>query len=536
MSKRSRSWCDVVSFIFITMILMSVICLNDYENNPDVRFLYNRVVQMVACFRDGKLPFFYYGDFGGVGYGTSFFYGQLTLLPFLCLVGQGIRVWAKAFLIVSLWLNYRGCCCLARRYSGNGKEISLLWIGSTYFVFGSVGYGTYANLYALGISLFYLGYLIDFLRDKKSGVSAALIYFLVFHTHLVTALICFFMTIFLFLCYYDSRRWKDYLGFAGLTTIFCFYQISNMLYHADILNNTININKRMLEMHNASDNYMNYGSWIPFGGLFFSLIFQSLSNNGYKLCNWVVLILCFCCFIFRYRGRRVSKREYFGIGIVVIGVLSGVNGVWYLINQVWLVPIQFPIRYIPYLIIAMLIIGFRDVSKNKVWVIGVISCLPELLLGWVFISPISEDVKTIATDLYCQVENGEYLDKSFIWDTNTFQILSHQVCDSNGNLYSYGEEKGVLYVDLSSCKDRDHLVLQLPKLYYRGYWCNAGDVRKGYSQFIEVGITDFTEDILILEYRHPVWLIILMLSSYTLALIFFLFSMYRWIYSIKRNN
>ena len=75
----------LVAFIIVA-ILYGFICSEDAWYIADLRYLYNRAYQMLSCFQDGNMPWFYYNDFGGVGYGSSFFYGQLTLVPFLIFI------------------------------------------------------------------------------------------------------------------------------------------------------------------------------------------------------------------------------------------------------------------------------------------------------------------------------------------------------------------------------------------------------------------------------------------------------------------
>ena len=71
----------ILCFVSI-LILYGFICGSNGNYNPDLRYLFNRATQIYNCFSDEKLPWFYYNDFQGVGYGSSFFYGQLTLIPF----------------------------------------------------------------------------------------------------------------------------------------------------------------------------------------------------------------------------------------------------------------------------------------------------------------------------------------------------------------------------------------------------------------------------------------------------------------------
>lgn len=85
-----------VDIYIIGCIIISLICIfklltiqQSMLSNSDNIYLINRATQMLNCIKDGNIPFFYYNDFNSVGYGSSFFYGHLTLYPFLPLLLLG---------------------------------------------------------------------------------------------------------------------------------------------------------------------------------------------------------------------------------------------------------------------------------------------------------------------------------------------------------------------------------------------------------------------------------------------------------------
>lgn len=65
---------DIFAVCIVVLILMHIVNLDTLTTNSDLIFLSNRAQQMLSCLQDGNLPFFYYNDFNGVGYGSAFFY------------------------------------------------------------------------------------------------------------------------------------------------------------------------------------------------------------------------------------------------------------------------------------------------------------------------------------------------------------------------------------------------------------------------------------------------------------------------------
>jgi hypothetical protein len=126
-----------------------------------------------------------------------------------------------------------------------------------------------------------------------------------------------------------------------------------------------------------------------------------------------------------------------------------------------------------------------------------------------------------------QVANGEYLDKSFVWDIDEFNKNKSQVIDQYGNTYTYDTDKQYLIVDLSS-NTNTNTIIQVPKLYYKGYVAktkasmltDSFDVSMGYSQFINVNVDNYTGTLYV-YYQHPLFLQILW--GFTLVLLILIF-------------
>ena len=95
---------DVIVLCIGLYLLLSRIGVDAFgfkEHGSDVAFLFNRVDQLRQIILDGNLlKGFFYNDFQGVGYGSSFFYGYLTLLPFTII--KSYDVFCKVYFTFSI--------------------------------------------------------------------------------------------------------------------------------------------------------------------------------------------------------------------------------------------------------------------------------------------------------------------------------------------------------------------------------------------------------------------------------------------------
>lgn len=533
-----------IDYIVIVVIVLQVVLLfvgsSTVMINPDLRFMHNRALQMYNCLADGNIPYFYYKDFGGVGYGSAFFYGHLTLYPFVYFAHLGIDIFLKVYTVVALVTVYLGASFFCKRFTLNYKFISLMFIVSSFMVQRVQTSGTPASHLALGISLFFLAYCIDFFRDNKSWIKATIVFFILLNTHLLTSVLSFVFCVFIMIYYFDKSRLKDYFVFATATGVVCSYNITNMLYHYDIVTSTDEINKSMIEYAKSGADIiiMNYMGRIPFLGcvafLVLSLVGVSVGISGFMLVNEVVAISLVLLLISNYK--KLSRKNLVLIFLALLGVVISERSIWVCLNEGWNNPLQFPVRFTPYIILLVMIFAYRYIGSRKLKVFLFCFCLTDLMLSSFMTS---NDIGSIEqyTDLFCQVENGEYLDESFVWETDTFEYYSSHVTDEEGKEYQYSEDNdGGITVSLDGVESSSIKSLTIPKLYYKGYKCYNGDkeidLKMGYSQFIEVDMTNYKSGSIYVIYRHPVWLIVLNILCY-IGVVYLVIKGYKF---YKRNS
>jgi hypothetical protein len=159
---------QLYSFCVICIMVGVVIsCSSILERNADMQFLYNRAYQMYDCIRNGKIPFYYYNDNIGTGYGSSFFYGQLTLYPFLIFIPLGFKFFIRIYGISVVILTYFGARAISKRLAKNYELSAILYTASACSLYIIDFINLYSNAMGIAISLFFLASCVDFLGTQK---------------------------------------------------------------------------------------------------------------------------------------------------------------------------------------------------------------------------------------------------------------------------------------------------------------------------------------------------------------------------------
>lgn len=494
--KLSRRFSLIFIIVYVFVVLTFVSCSEYLSLKSDLYFLYNRIYQLYDNIRNGGTIFFFYNDFTGVGHGSSFFYGYLTLLPFAPFCHFGYEVTIKVFICVTLVLSYLGVSFFASRFTEHNRLVACFYMVSMFPLVLFLRCLLYANYFAVALSFFFLGYCIDFFRDEKNGLQACLLFWLVFNSHLITSIISFIGCVIILIFYFNKNRLKDYLGFAILNTVLNLYGILNILYHIDMYSSdSAKGNLSILDVHSQ---FMLSKSIV--GGILFGVITNHQVTTYFNLVATAVLV-----YLLSKRRHNLSRREKASFGVVLVGTILAVDTVWYFIMSHINIPIQFPIRYIFYFVAVVLIICFRQGIKKPAFIVMLLSCCFDLVA--LSIVPVEPDTSDTPTSFYV-VGNGEYLGNGFVWDVGVFNKLRSTVTDQNGTEYSYEvDDKGLLTVEIP--EHSEDLTLTLPKLYYNGYeaWQTGKKykVTRGYSNFISVDIgTD--SGTFYLQYKHPLWL------------------------------
>ena len=194
-------------------------------------------------------------------------------------------------------------------------------------------------------------------------------------------------------------------------------------------------------------------------------------------------------------------------------MILNIGVIWQLVYKTFAPVIQFPLRYMMYIVLVLLILWFRNLEMSKVlkYIIIIASCIYCLVLPWGITSE-EYPVKSIGW----QIANGEYLHESFVKDTIIFDDLRSHVYDNNKNSYVYTEDKGVLTIQIDNIVPEGKILV--PKLWYKGYKAYTAEgeqleCRMGYSQFILVEVNDYQGEIKVF-FKQETWLLILKVFSY----------------------
>lgn len=505
---QERKIYDWFSGIAIFILVLSLVGTQRLQEGAcgDIEFLWNRVVQLKNS--DSILGVFFYNDFLGVGYGSSFFYGYLTLVPFTLF--NDYSAFCNAFILVTLVLLLFGSRSLIKCYCSNYKYISFLFISGVFLITSFCSTTLYANFYAIGISFFFLSYCIQFFRDEKSFVPAGILFFLVLNTHMITAFLSFVGCVLLLIKYFDKRKWKQYLNFFLFTCLICMYFIVNFLYHSEGAlslgigrDGFLSYYTDVFKTNNVGVGTFSGSNPLFFGGLFAAFLVKPQCAS--IIFSPLVFILGLVFFI---KGKPKKSNIVLMCTILISFILS-IHYIWMFLYSKFNIILQFPLRYLPYAVVLFLILCFRNNNKLS-RLVSTYSLVLCIVSSFLFSSLSFLDSTTFTT---WQVGNGEYLGDSFVRNEKVFLELK----DSCEFEYEKDGRYTTVYVD----KETTDWV-RVPKLWYKGYKAVTEDGKEleckmGYSQFVEFNPEGYVGEVTV-YYAHTWWLYILEVFCYCLVI------------------
>lgn len=487
-----------IDFAILFMVAVYVSVLFIYKDallcNTDNVFLLNRAQQMLHCIRDGNIPFFYYDDFKGIGYGSAFFYGHLTLYPFLPLLLLGKLPFLYGYIMASLIMSIIGVKAFVKRFCSNSRFVSDLYLLSISFFMLFVYTQLYACIMGQALGFLFLAYLVDFLRDKKSFLPSGLLFFLVINTHLLTAFVVFLIAVYMGIIYFDKNRIKEYVLYFVYVLSLCLYFICNYFYHREALNDIQSISKFSL----GSGIEVKFGYTVPVG-LFESYVFtKKLGCNTYfDICTFVTLI-----FLLIKNRKKLSIKEKATIGVCVCLLILGLTQVWHWFNlHILTLPFQFSLRYVPFILVYLYCISLQYAGKDlQIFLKSYVLFL--LILLFICYQLSNRPVMQEYTEIDKYVGNGEYVSKNFYY---TPSEIENATVHDNNTVYDYTEKKGKLVVEINTNGTKK---ITVPKLFYKGYKAkfNGENVKilSKITNFITVEVEG--NGTLEIYYSHPWWL------------------------------
>lgn len=483
--------------VFLVFVFMSVLWL--YKDallyNTDNVFLINRAEQMLKCIKDGNIPFFYYDDFKGIGYGSSFFYGQLTLYPFLPLLLIGKIPFMYGYMFVSLILSIIGVKEFVKRFCSNAKFVSNLYLISISFFMLFVYTQLYACIMGQALGFLFLAYSIDFLRDKKSFIPSGLLFFLVINTHLLTAVVVFLIVCYIWLLYFDRKRLKEYFLYFVYVLSLCLYFLCNYFYHSEALNEIQKISRFSLGGRVADS---QFGYVIPVGLVESYAITKKLSSNTYFDVATFIMLL----FLLIKNRNLLTIKKKITIGICICLLILGQAYVWHWFNlTIFTLPFQFSLRYVSFIIVYLYCVSFQYADSNVQTFLKSYGLFLIIILYIVYM--LSDKLVMPEYDnIDKYVGNGEYVSKDFNYTPDEIENITVK---DNTKTYKYKENKGIIIADIDT---KGTKIVTVPKLYYKGYRVkfNGKELKilSKITNFIQVKVKG--SGVLEVYYEHPLWL------------------------------
>ena len=275
-----------------------------------------------------------------------------------------------------------------------------------------------------------------------------------------------------------------------LDIVFCSHFIFTFVTHIDLSMSLNKTTKEFVDVIAANDKQHNMfcGSSFAFCDVLTMNCLHISSINGYSFFGLGFLLVSIVVLLQSYKS--LSKKEVLCLFGFVIGLILGINDIWVAIINRFNVPIQFPLRYMFYLLLGFYIIVCRRIENKGIFIVLFLISIPNIMFRF-HVGNVDLKMNTL-TELYNhQMVNAEYLSDDFDFDLYTFERHRNEVVDEDGTQYVFVKDKDVLYVKFNT--DEEH-TLTIPKLYYNGYVCentethNQLQVNKGISQFISVTI------------------------------------------------
>lgn len=533
--KKRLSCYDMLAFASILILLIGLVCTDAVQKVlevSDVSFLYNRVKNLRTCIFNGDfIGMFFYKDMQNWGYGSSFFYGYLTLIPFIFI--KSFKIFWKIFYIVSLLTMYFGVRCLFKRFVKRYDLLAFLFITCYNSLICFMSLSTYLNFYAIGLSFFFIAFCVDFFRDKKSFIPASFMFYLVLNTHMLTASLSFLACVFTCIYYLDKSQFKGYIKFFLITLSLCSFYIVNFIYHTSggVLNTQAG-RKYFVDMClNDSKSYM-----FTFRG--FSDIL-GVGFLGKNLGLMTMSIVSAVTLIYLLKKHRPSDKNLIVLIFCIISIVLSTYPIWGYLYKTFGIVYQFPSRFSFYILFLLILIGFRHLDSHKI--LRNILILDSLLaVAWCSLVMTPNDASSFSSYDYNvsnSIGQGEYLQKDF-----DFNIFSGEpkVVDTNKFEYPYELVQKYTIIDMSRNRS-DNTVITIPKLWYKGYKAYTFEsnkqlkqlkVTKGYSQQVQIDVGNYNGKVIV-YYTTTWWLYLWEICSYLYLLGVLIYYGYKQRDSIK---
>ena len=157
----------ILGWILLIYLIMFMGNRETLLSISDTSFLYNRASSLLQSLKDFNFGIFGYNNFHNLGYGDAFYYGGLTLIPFLVFIPMGVKVFTTAYFIGMIAVHTLGVYTLTKRVSGCDSKLFVLLYLSNICVTASFFYtALLCSNFAIGLGYFYIAFIIDFFRDK----------------------------------------------------------------------------------------------------------------------------------------------------------------------------------------------------------------------------------------------------------------------------------------------------------------------------------------------------------------------------------